>query len=175
MALTPEHLKNLRAMLDDPDQSEKISPWDRMFKEAFLKSYGDGRTPTGFSERYDEYYAPFFTGMNEAKKEDLIPNQYLKSTPFDNEDEIDRKYRYNLDLNKKATLDPFITAGSHGLGLMSAMLAGGGIPCYVLGMGLKHGLPLAWHLAKQRLADKNASKEQASRYYKNLLKSYPLR
>jgi hypothetical protein len=173
MALSEDHIKNLRAMLDDPNMAQEISPWGRLFKESFLKSYGDGKTPTGFSKRYDKYYAPFFTGAMGAKRQDMIPNQYLKSSPFDDEKEMEHKHRYNLNLNKYATGDPFVTAGAHGLGLTAATLLGGGIPGFMVGLGLKNGLPLAWHLAKQHLSNRNASKEQASSYYKQLLNRYP--
>jgi hypothetical protein len=169
-SLSPETLAELRRYLDDPEQAD-MNPWDRAMHESLLKSYGNGEQSTGFSNRYDKYYAPFMTGMNSATNKDLIPNQYLSPSAYDSEDEAEKKHRYNLRLNKYATADPFLTAGAHGLGMVAA--ATGGLPGLALGMGLKHGIPLAWHLAKQHFANQNADKEMADRYYRALGKQHP--
>jgi hypothetical protein len=166
-ALNSKHLKGIREWLADPE--EEISPMTRAAYHVLLNHYGNGKVPTKFSHRYDRYFAPFAAGINNTTRKDMIEPQYLNSTPFDSQEEIMRKHRYNLDLNKRSTIDPFLTAASHGLGLVSA--ASGGLGGLVLGHAIKNGIPLMWHIAKQRLANQASRRSKWDNFYDSVKKS----
>jgi hypothetical protein len=166
-ALGTKDLKGIRGWLEDPE--EDIDPMTRATYHLLLNKYGSGKSPTGFSQRYDKYYAPFLAGLSNTSKKDMIEPQYLRSTPFDDQDTIMNKHRYNLKLNKYSTIDPFLTAASHGLGLISA--ATGGVPGLIGGYALKNGIPLMWHIAKQRLADQASRRSRWDNFYDSVRKS----
>jgi hypothetical protein len=168
--LTKKHLQALRDALSDPETN--MSPMQRAFHQSLLNSYGDGKTPTGFSKRYDNLYMPFMQGVNSTTKADIIPNVYKESSPYDSSEKLHNKFDYNKRLNRLSKADPFITAGAKGIGLVGAL--GGGIPSFLVGKGLEQGLPAIWHLAKQKMAKVAAKKKEQNRYYKQLLAKHPL-
>lgn len=169
MSLSNEDLEALRKKITDPTQ--KMDPWDRITFKHFLDNYGTEEEPTSFRERYDKYYAPFMAGFENTKKTDIIPPIYKQSSPFDSEDTIMKKMKYNKFQNRASNFDPYLTAGAHGLGLMAAM--SGGLPGLVGGYAIKHGVPLTWSLVKNHFAKKAAKEKVRDRKYKNLMKKYP--
>jgi hypothetical protein len=177
-----ETLAALQKMVEDP--TSKLSPWERAFHSAFLKSYGpatdvqteDGQTGrSGFAGRYDKYYAPFVTGVKATRKSDLIDPTYKDSSPFDDENAMKYKYRFNEKTNRLSAADPFVAAGGGGLGMLMASALGGGIPGIGAGFALKHGVPLAWDKVKQYFANKEAKKQAGKDYYRKLNINYPLK
>jgi hypothetical protein len=180
MALSLEELKELRKRITDPN--EDMDPWDRVKFMTFLNKYGNGDeddniTDTqkakrdSFRGNYDRYYAPFMAGFGNASQSDILPPIYKQSNPFNKEKDILRKMKYNKMQNRWSNADPFLTAGAHGLGLMTAM--SGGIPGLVGGYAIKHGVPLAWNLVKNHFANKYSRQKVANRQYKDILDKYP--
>jgi hypothetical protein len=163
-ALTPVHIKGIKEWLSDPD--ENIHPMTRANYGFLLQNYGDGKTANPFTMRYDRYYAPFLAGLNSATNKDLIANDYQRSSPFDTQSQIMQKRRYNNELSRRSALDPFITAGAGGLGLLAA--AGGGLPALLAGHAIRRGVPLAWHLAKQYLSKRASKRTGLQEHYENL-------
>jgi hypothetical protein len=162
--LSPTHLKGIKEWLADPE--ENIHPMTRATYGYLLRNYGDGKTATPFAKSYDRYYAPFLAGMNAATNKDLIAPNYQSSSPFDSQSQIMHKRRYNQKLSGLSSIDPFLTAGAGGLGLLAA--AGGGLGGLVAGHALRRGIPLAWHLAKQYFANKSAKRTNLQEHYEAL-------
>jgi hypothetical protein len=176
--LPPEALDAMNQRLNTPpaDDEEEMNPWTKQFYQSFLKSYGynnPAKKRTGFGRRYDRIYAPFYAGASNARMEDMIPNRYRMSTPWDSPEQIKQTYHHNAYLDSLSSADPLITAGSHGLGL--AYAAGGGIPAFIGGMAIKHGGPVLWNLAKQYLASRKAHSNVAAENYRRILENHPNR
>jgi hypothetical protein len=163
-ALNPTHIKGIQDWLADPE--ENIHPMTRANYAYLLQHYGDGKSPTTFSKLYDRYYSPFLAGIQNTSKKDMIENEYQRSSPFDTQSQIMHKRRYNQELSKKSSLDPFITAGAGGLGLLAA--ASGGLPALIAGHALRRGIPLAWNLAKQKLSNNAAKRTALQDHYETL-------
>jgi hypothetical protein len=160
-ALNETHIKGIQDWLSDPE--ENIHPMTRANYGYFLQNYGDGKSVTPFTKMYDRYYAPFLAGVNNTSKKDMYENSYKTSSPFDTRSQIMHKRRYNTELSKRSTLDPFITAGAGGLGLLAA--ASGGLPALIAGHALRRGIPMVWNLAKQKLANNAAKRTALQEHY----------
>jgi hypothetical protein len=172
--MDPKDLEALEQMLQDPQEREKMSPYQLALYSHFLKAYKNPKDNT-FKHRYNNYYAPFLSGMyKSATKNDLIPNAYKQPSPYDNPQMARNKYNYNVHLNKLSSIDPHVTALSHGLGMIPATSEKLGLPGYMIGHAIKNVGPLAWHLLKQHFADRAAGREAAAAHYNQALNRYPV-
>ena len=170
-ATVPKDIAQKIAEYLKSDDAKSISPWQRALYEGFLKSYGGGNS--GFSNRYDKYYAPFLTGALSATKQDLLPNQYKTSSSYDTAEDSERKERFNEHLAGMSGADPFITAGGSGLGMLASSLLGGGIPGVITGLGIKTIAPAIWNKVKEHYANKRVADDMSTSFYRKLLRKNP--
>jgi hypothetical protein len=174
MALSEDEISTLKKLISDP--TSDLSPWDRVKYGIFLKNYvgPEDKTPEQtekFRQNYDRYYAPFMSGFGSADISDVPQPNYKYTTPFNSPQTIQKKMKYNKSLNRMSKVDPFLTAGAHGLGMVAAM--SGGLPGLAGGYAIKHGVPLAWNLVKNHFANKYARNRLNTKNYRDILQKYP--